>query len=168
MSVTFLHILWINRHDPIFCLCSSCNFRNIKKHCFPQRIGLLFVFVCLFVFINHAKSYPYLMPFSCCLFLVFLVLSAAFSRVLNVTLREQELFKRLLCWCSIQGLVAVVCFPWALLLDCTFLRNTCPEEGQLSFPLTGRIWGTHRSSQDVKRKPRSQFRPFNHVLLSAA
>lgn len=58
--------------------------KHKKNHHFPLRMGLLFVFVCLFVFINHAKLYPYLMPFSCfhLLDLIFLSCKEQSSNVL--------------------------------------------------------------------------------------
>lgn len=113
---------------------------TLKNHCFSQRTGLLFVVFSLSFFSLTMPSHIHILcPFhdiSCWVFI--LLLSAAmFSWVLNVTSRKQKLFKHFLCWCCIQGLVAVVCFPWALPLDFASLRNSCPEEGQLSFPLTG-------------------------------
>lgn len=110
---------------------------TLKNHCKDRSA----VCVCCFVlFLLTMPSHIHILcPFhvvSCWVFI--LLLSAAmFSWVLSVTSRKQKLFKRFLCWCCIQGLVAVVCFPWALPLDCAFPRNSCPEEGQLSFPLTG-------------------------------
>lgn len=131
----------------------------LKNHCFPQRTGLSFVV--LFVFIDHAKLYPYFYAlFMLSLAGFFLLLSAAvFSWVLKVTLSKQDLFMPF-SFCSIEGLVAVVCFPWAVPLRCA-----CPEEGPAQFSSHWRRLG---SSQNCKHKPRSQLRLFHHLLLRAA